>query len=220
MKRKEVVTGTDFILLAVLAFLGLGIEVLYAFLIEPLIYGLPMQGWTVMQSVIHWTVTSITWGVITILLVITANKRLGFNIFEKRAPMKRWQWAAVILSILFSIFVSYVDWNGFKVILEFRYNGLLRFIFQYIYYIFETALFILIIVFGQKACELWFKKTDFPYGGIALACTWGAAHFLTKGEISTGLMTTASGLLFGCIYLWTNRDIKKTFHILLIMFIL
>ena len=67
--------------------------------------------------------------------------------------MKPFQWIAVGACLIFTLSVSYIDWGGFKVVKEFYYNGVLKFIFQYIYYVFETGLFTLIIVFGQKAFE-------------------------------------------------------------------
>ncbi len=48
--------------------------------------------------------------------------------------------------------------NRAKVLKELHYNGWLKFIFQYIYYVFETGLVLLIIVFGQKAFEKWFHN--------------------------------------------------------------
>lgn len=42
---KEKVKGWDYLSLALLAFGGLGIEVVYAYLLEPLVYGVHMQEW-------------------------------------------------------------------------------------------------------------------------------------------------------------------------------
>lgn len=93
------------------------------------------------------------------------------------------------------------------------------FIFQYIYYAFETLLFTLILVYGQKACESWFKKKNIPYGGIILALTWGLAHTFTKGSIASGLLSALGGFAYGAVYLLVNRDIKKTLPIIFIMFV-
>lgn len=59
------------------------------------------------------------------------------------------------LICIFSLAVSYFDWNGSKVVKEWIYNGWLKFIFQYIYYTFETVLVSLIMIFGQNAFESW-----------------------------------------------------------------
>lgn len=45
--------GLDFLGLALLAFAGLGIELIYAFLLEPKIYGLQMAEWGVGQCLAH-----------------------------------------------------------------------------------------------------------------------------------------------------------------------
>lgn len=76
----------------------------------------------------------------------------------------------------------------------------------------------LILVFGQKAFEQWFNKVNIPYGGIILALTWGVAHFFTK-DILTGIVTIISSLAFGSIYLLVNRDIRKNYPILWVMFV-
>ena len=94
------------------------------------------------------------------------------------------------------------------------------FVFQYVYYLFETMLFLLIIVFGQKALERWFKRENVPYGGIVVALTWGIVHIATKGSVSIGLLSAVSGSLFGVVYLLVNRDIKKAYVLLAFMFVL
>ncbi len=137
---------------------------------------------------------------------------------KKGTKVKGWQWILVIVFIIMSLVISCIDWNGSKVWKEFHYNGLLKFIFQYIYYTFEVMLVTLILVFGQKAFEQWFNKVNIPYGGIILALTWGVAHFFTK-DILTGIVTIISSLAFGSIYLLVNRDIRKTYPILWLMFV-
>lgn len=55
------VSGMNYLVLAMLAFAGLGLEVLLAFGIEPVIYGAPMKQWTDLQNVLHWVMTCILW---------------------------------------------------------------------------------------------------------------------------------------------------------------
>lgn len=166
--------GWDYMCLALYAFAGLGIEALLAFLIEPFLYGGALSEWSVLQNIVHWVITCILWGVVIFLLIKEAKCKYGFDLFQKTERMKPFQWIAVGACLIFTLSVSYIDWGGFKVVKEFYYNGVLKFIFQYIYYVFETGLFTLIIVFGQKAFEKWFGNQKFPYGGIVAALTWGA----------------------------------------------
>ena len=81
------------------------------------------------------------------------------------------------------------------------------------------VLVLLILVFSQKAGELWFRNKNIPYGGIVIALTWGVAHFFTKGVLS-GILGMAAGIAFGFVYLLVNRDIKKAYPILFVMFAL
>ena len=210
--------GLDYLFLALYAFAGLATELIYAFLLEPALYNAPMESWTTAQTIIHWIITCATWGIITFLLIKTANKKYNFNLFENDGDLKIWQWVSVLFCLVFMIVLSYIDWDGFKVVKEFEKKGLLKFIFQYIYYAFETGLFALIIIFGQKTFEKWFKKRNFPYGGILVALTWGLGHILSKGSILAGITTALSGFIFGVVYLLINRDVKKTFVLLFIMF--
>lgn len=218
MSENKIVKGWDYFCLALYAFGGLGLEALLAFVIEPFLYGSQMDEWSVAQNIFHWIITCILWGIVCVWLIKLSKNRYGFDIMNKSEKMKIWQWILVIGCVIFMLIVSYFDWNGFKVVKEYNSKGLLRFIFQYIYYLFETGLFMLIIVFGQKACEKWFKNERIPYGGIVVALTWGLAHIFTKGDILVGLISALGGFVFGFVYLLVNRDIKKTFLLLFIMF--
>lgn len=116
--------------------------------------------------------------------------------------------------------MSVISWNGFKVVKEFQYHGWINFIFQYLYYIFETGLFVLIIVFAQEAGEIWFKKSTIPWGGILVSLTSGLAHIFTKGDLSIGLFAFLGGLLYGSIYIISKKNLYIAFPFILLMFIL
>ena len=133
--------------------------------------------------------------------------------------MAVWQWGVIAVLVVISLILSYISWDGSKVVKEFYANGSVRFVFQYIYYVFEVVLVTLILVFGQKAFEKWFHVNNIPYGGIIVAITWGIGHFFTK-DFLTGILCMISGLAFGSVYLLVNRDIRKTYPILWIMFVL
>lgn len=210
----------SFFRLALYAFAGLGLEAVLAFLVEPYIYGTSIKEWTVVQSICHWVLTCILWGIVTSLIIRTAKNKYGFDIFAKGKKLRLLQYILITVCICFMLLSSYIDWQGFKVLKEFQSNGLLKFVFQYIYYGFETALVLLIIVFSQLGFEKWFKKPNVPYGGIAVALTWGIAHIFTKGSVLAGFFSMVGGFMFGIAYLLVNRDIKKAYILLYVMFVL
>ena len=69
------ISGVNCIILAMSAFAGLGLEGLLAFGIEPMIYGAPINQWTDLQTVIHWTVTCILWGAVSWSIIRFAKKK-------------------------------------------------------------------------------------------------------------------------------------------------
>ena len=213
-------TGMECFTSAITAFGGLGLELLLANLIEPALYGVEMGGFNTWQHILHWILTCMIWGLVSVWLVRDIKKRCGWDMMKKGEPIKVWQWVTIVLGCVLAVWIVSMNWDGLKVVAEFKRRGALLFTFQYIYYAFETVLFMLIIVFGQKAFELWFKKVNIPYGGILCGLTWGMAHIFTKGDLSTGLWGLMLGFLMGTAYLLTNRDIKKTYVVLFIMFVL
>ncbi len=205
---------------AMWAFGGLGLEVLYAFWLEPLIYGHSMKEFTTTESIIHWSITIITWLVVAFLTVRSAQKNLGFQLRETDA---KWTLPGIITSSILvglMLVINYIDVGGLKIIHEFHRLGGLKFTFQHLYYLAEVVLFTLIIVFGQNALEKLFRKKNVPYGGIIVGLTWGFAHCFTKGSIWIGLEGIVLGFLFGAVYVFLGKDFKKTYIVLALAFII
>lgn len=213
------ITGMDYLWLGLYAFCGLGMEALYAYLLEPILYGASMQEWSTAQIIMHWIVTCITWGVFAAVLIKKSGSKYNYPLIDKGQKMSLTRVVLCIMFIAAAFGIDYMSWDGFKVYLEYINKGLLLFTFQYIYYAFETMLFLLIIVFGQKACEVWFHRENFPYGGVICGLTWGLAHMFTKSVI-TGLLGVVLGVALGSVYLVVNRDIRKAYVVMLLMFVL
>lgn len=212
--------GWNFLSLAVTAFGGLGIEMLYAFILEPVLFGAQMGSWSDGQSIMHWILTCVTWAAVGIWLVRSAKKNYSLDILSVHGKLQAWQLAAVLAMLAVSVIIQYLDWGGLKFVIEFQRLGAVLFLFQYLYYAFETLLFLMIIVFGQKACELWMGHVKIPYGGIVCGLTWGLGHILSKGGLLIGLHGLLWGILLGTAYLVVNKDIRKAWAVLFLMFVL
>ena len=216
-------SGTHFLEYALIAFAGLGLEVLLWFVLEPVLYGCQPNSWTDLQNISHWILTCICWGLTFYFLSKSARTKCGCDLFARQEKVKSWQWALVAVLFALKLAYSWYDWNGSKVVKEFCANGWLKFIFQYIYYVFEIGLVYLIIAFGQKAFEAWFHqgaRTMIPYGGLLAGLTWGLAHILTKGSLTGGLALLLISVVYGLTWLLLSRDIRKAFPVLYLMFVL
>lgn len=220
MEKSLLVKGWDYFKFALLLFASICIELVYGLLLEPIIYGIPMQNWSTNQIIIHWIITCISWVIALYFILLYSKRKLGFSIRGIDKNIEIWRWCVIIVCIIICTTVSYISWNGFKPAKEFVNLGLIPFIFQYLYYFFETCMFTGIIIFGQLAFEKWFKNSNIPYGGIICALTWGAVHFVTKGDILTGIISIFLGFVFGASYLFLKRDAIKTVPVLFLMFVL
>lgn len=205
---------------ALWAFAGLGLELILVKFIEEPIWGISIKNYTCFQTIAHWVAICIIWGLVGAFILNFSKRKYGFDIWEIKSKLNKWQYIGLAVCLIVSFVVSYMDWGGFKPFLEFRRLGILKFIFQYIYYLFESFLFSLIIIFGQIACEKWFHNKNLPYGGIVLGLTWGLAHIFTKGSVEVGLLTTLGAFLFGSVYLLLGKDYRKALPMMYLMFII
>lgn len=155
-----------------------------------------------------------------LILTKVSKGKYGFDYWDYADKMEKTDWINALILVLLSVATSSYLWKGLKVYKEFYNLGLLKFIFQYIYYFAETALVLLIIIFGQKAGELKFSNGNFPWGGILLGLTWGLVHALTKGQLIIGLYGLISGILYGTMYLVTKKNIRIAYPLITCMFIL
>ena len=228
-KTGRFMEGFRFLIYGLEVFGVIGFELLWGFVIEPLLYKRGVNDFNTWQMIVHWVVTCIAWGLGALLVVKECRKKSGLELlgniknasfFNKENKIKIWQWILIMLGIILCLVSTWIDWNGSKVLAEFHSREPLLFVFQYIYYLFEVMLVLLIIIFGQTAFEKWFKNNKIPFGGILVALTWGLGHWLTKGSLFAGLYTAVGGFIFGSAYLLCNRNVKLSYVLLCIMFIL
>ncbi|WP_026520293.1 hypothetical protein [Butyrivibrio sp. FCS006] len=221
--------GLDFLSYALEAFAVIGFELLLAYVIEINVYGYDFRSFNMWQSILHWTLTVIVWVFGGLYVIKECARKSGVDLirnFREKSlirgtkEMSLTQWVLLITGTAFCLISTWLDWGGSKVLKEFSKRGPVLFTFQYIYYLAEVFLVLLIIVFGQYAFEKWFKNDKIPYGGIVVALTWGLGHWFTKGSLVTGISTAIGGFVFGGVYLLTRRNLRLSYLFLCIMFIL
>jgi hypothetical protein len=219
----------SFLGLALLPFVFLCCEYIVV-LIDTLIYGIDNVSDILKMGIypvlIHWLLTIIIWG-LGLWCSYKISKRLGFNPFEykNKPPVKNWIIVGILIIII--AIISYILWEmRFKPVVELKSminrsgnKGIIVFIGQYIYYIAESALFMAIIVFGQHFGEILFKKPNIPWGGLVCALTWGLVHIISQ-DIITGISSVFITIIYGVTYLLLKKNVKYTYIILAIMFMI
>ncbi len=94
---------------------------------------------------------------------------------------------------------------GFYFKMQPLWMGIVGYLLQFTYYMFEFTLVSIIIDCSQKAAQSmgWFSKI--PWGGIFLGLTWCLGHSITKGQFAIGLSSFALSLIAGITYLLLGR---------------
>lgn len=220
MKAKQKITW-DYLWYALYAFAGLGLELLLAGVVEPLWLGQKgFSEYTTGESIIHWLLTSLCWGIMILLLTRFSKTKLQFDLNCKETPQGKGVLAAALL-VISCVLLNAVDWGTLKIIGEFMKKGALLFVFQYLYYLFEAGLVFLIVAFGQKFAEsLLGRKSRIPFGGLVLCCTWGVIHIMSQSSLYTGLGVMVFALLYGEIYLLLSRNTRYAYLAMTLAFII
>jgi hypothetical protein len=212
-----------------LAFLPFGVMAceLVVLLVESLFYG-TIDFWTLpfYAIIIHWTCTVVIW--CSGLFVLNFfSKKVGYTIFENKNKPKLVNWITVGIIVVITAIGSYIVWNmRFKPFAEFQGfvnlyedKAIAAYIFQYLYYIVESMLFLSIVVFAQEFGERAFGKKIIPWGGIMCGLTWGLGHIITQ-ELSTGIYSFFVSILYGVVYIQMRKNIKYSYIIMALMFII
>ncbi|MGL5254001.1 MAG: hypothetical protein ACRC9L_03170 [Brevinema sp.] len=151
-----------------------------------------------------------------VFLMSLSKKKYHFDILKLNEVPNVKQWILALIIVIIAITVTTIVWGGLKPIKEYR--SITESVFQNVYYLFETALILLTIIFGQKFGEMIVKKYTFPFGGLFLALTWGLIHILLQGPM-TGLYAFAMSLLYGTVYVLLQKNFKYSYILIAIIFI-
>ena len=217
MKEKKI-TGFDYLWIALYACAVFAVELLLSIIESKM--GVDFATATTKQMIIHWVITTAAWILLGLFVLWIGKKTTGFNILKQADSLGAKQYVLVFLCFVISITAKCLDWGGFKPYVEFMNLGALRFIFQYVYYTAEGFLISIVIVYGQNACETWFRNDKIPFGGIILGLVWGLAHIFTKGSIWIGMLAAFGAFVMGASYVFVNKDYRKALPIIILLFML
>lgn len=214
--------------LGILVFLTLALEVV-VILAESAVYGAaPSALW---QNCIHWTLTCAVWCAGLVFVHKAAHKKELFAEEKKdreSLSLMRWLLLAAVTAagVLFMTaswemaFKPLAEWNRF--VEAFGRAGTVGFLFQYLYYLAESAIILTVIMLGQRAGELLFsqgKNTFLPWGWLFCSLLWGFPHLLTKNW-ETAVMSIALSLAFELAYLAAGRKKWLSYAAVAVIFLI
>lgn len=204
------VKWTKYLWLSLLSFGAFMLEYFSIFVIELKFLKVDIWNYTTNQRSIHCIIMAFMWAIVIAMLLFFSQKYFDFPLYDnKEEKLSLRNWIITFTCLIGCKILTFIDWHTLKVIGEIQGKNIYQFLSQYLYYIFEVMLVLLIIIYGQKALETLLKKeSPIPFGGIILAVTWGAFHFVSRGvgiEIWNGISTMIFSVLSGVMYLRLNK---------------
>lgn len=204
------VKWTNYLWLSLLSFGAFMLEYFSIFVIELILLHVDIWNYTANSKSVHCIIMAFMWAVVIAVLLLFSQKYFHFPAKEnKEEKLCLKNWIITFVCLFGCKILTFIDWNTLKVVGEAQGKNTYQFCAQYLYYVFEVVLVVLIIIYGQKAIETLLKKeSPIPFGGIILAVTWGAFHFVSRGvglEIWNGISTMIFSVLSGVMYLRLNR---------------
>ena len=209
--------------ISILIFCGFLFEYLVIFM-ESMLLGFNISSYTPVQRSVHHILMAVIWSVLAGALLIYSDRLFQFPRSCEYRKRSRRNWITAILCLAGCKVLTFLDWHTLKVIGEFQGNALLSFSTQYLYYFAEVGLVLLILMYGQKAAESFMnRESSVPFGGILLAFTWGAFHFVSRGvgfELWNGISCMIFSLLAGMMYVQLKRKPALSYVFLAIGYLL
>ena len=230
--EKKVTKASDVIILAVLAYLSLQIQPIVNYLIvwTPLIDTVKLDDrlWTVIMHVI----CVLVWVGVAFWLANLSRIDCAFPIkLKEKAPNRARLVIAGAIAVVFSA-AMIIFAGGFSV--PYKINGLVDFLCTVEYYLFllvNAAVFVLVMIFGQKFGDLAFGKEHIPFGGIVLGIGMAATNIINgiskmgdDGSIWMVLISAAVvfvyAMIYGTIFVVTEKKPLYAFPFVALIFVL
>jgi hypothetical protein len=230
--QKSNVKPIAFALIALIIFTLLGLEFPVFFLSRMVDGGAASQAFSWPTNwygaVFHWAVTMLLWAAGVVGVYLWAKKEgvvKDLIRFEFKSRDGIWLAVGILLVIAYELISSRLagltipqiwrEYRGFQNM----YDGQawVVTIFQNLYYLVEYLLVVIMIAFFQRAGEVWFKTSWFPWGGLGIALSWGMIHLATNPQGALGVILWA--VLLGIFFVLSKKSFLATWIIGVLGFI-
>ena len=150
---------TGYLYMSLLSFSAFLLEYVSIFVIEGFFLHVDIWNYTPYQRSIHCIIMAVLWAAVIGSILLFSRRRYDFpvkNLDTEKISSR--DWIAAFLCLAACKVMTFIDWHTWKIIGEAKGKSVFSFLTQYLYYIFEVGLVLLIIIFGQKAAETGLKR--------------------------------------------------------------
>ena len=223
---KKEASWKNYLWIGLIGFLAFLLEYFTIFVIDGWLLNVDIINYTPHQRGVHCIITAAVWLAVIIGMLAYTRTQYGFpvRIGGRTEKIAARDWAATLACFAGCKILTFLDWHTWKVIGEAKGKDVFQFCSQYLYYLLEVGLVLLIIVYGQKASEMLLgRESNFPFGGMLLALTWGGFHFVSRGvgiEVWNGISCMIFSILAGIMYLKVRKNIGYSYLLIALGYLL
>ena len=171
------------------------------------------------KTIISRSAYTVIWVFCSKLLMNSAKKECGFEIFKKEKPLSPVGW--VVLSVATAAIVGYFVWNKLSVFeIIFKNIAVIKVVMAYISMIIvniaKALVITIFIAFIQKGLSISCKKAKWvPLGGIILGLIWCGMFLLasvgTVFQWTNLIYQLAYGLSLGILFVLADNKARYAF---------
>lgn len=157
------VKWTKYLWLSLLSFGAFMLELLSIFAIEVIFLHVDIQNYTMQQRSIHCIIMVFMWAFFIGVLLLFSRKHYHFpERGSKRDKISSKSWIVTLACFIGCKIMTFIDWHTLKFIGEAQGKTVFQFCAQYLYYIFEVMLVILIIIYVSDSKPTVVHNLSFP----------------------------------------------------------
>jgi hypothetical protein len=208
--------------LALLAFAVFGWELVVTMLLDGVIEGVVGPTWL---RAVHWLVTAAGWTAGALVLLRQEPWLAGAASDAIRGRGRRVAVGTVALVVAIGVRTALTqEWKPLAEVTRLHEDvGSSAFAVSLaalvLYYLAETLVIVVLVGYGQRwGTERW-GRPAVPWGGLALACTWGATHLLLQGPAG-GLYAMGAAVLYGLLHLAASGRFGRSYALTCAAFLL
>lgn len=174
------------------------------------------------NQILAFGISPVIWGIGAFLILIKMKKQNAGELYNINGHLTGKDWLIIFFVVMSSISIGvrnyvYVGMNPL-IIREFFSGYLLYTIRNILYYPLEVLLMLELLIYAQWAGECLTKKSEIPWGALALFLLWGLPHLVHGFE--DGIVSALNAFVYAIPFYVSGKKFKVSYTSMLTLWLL
>lgn len=174
------------------------------------------------NQILAFGISPVIWGIGAFFIFIKMKKQNEGELYHINAHLTGKDWLIIFFVVMSSISIgvrNYV-YVGMKplVIREFFSGYLLYTIRNILYYPLEVLLMLELLIYAQRAGECLTRKSEIPWGALALFFLWGLPHLFHGFE--DGIVSALNAFVYAIPFYVSKKKLNVSYTSMLTLWLL